>query len=139
MRMVVDLPAPFGPSSPKASPRPTENTIPSTARNRPSIFVNRRASTPFSCILDSRSAIFDLRESIQFAAASRNPSANRQSKIENLLSAALFPVGQELLKAFVRERVLYKLLHDLVRHGGNIGAEARALHYVYGMAYAGGE
>jgi hypothetical protein len=35
IRMVVDLPAPFGPSNPKASPRRTLKSIASTAR-RPS-------------------------------------------------------------------------------------------------------
>src|SRR5437867_12557376 len=32
IRMVVDLPAPFGPRKPKTSPRSIENEIPSTAR-----------------------------------------------------------------------------------------------------------
>src|ERR1041384_4712063 len=31
MRMVVDLPAPFGPRKPSTSPRSTENEMPSTA------------------------------------------------------------------------------------------------------------
>src|SRR5258706_15014079 len=45
MRMVVDLPAPFGPRKPSTSPRSTLNEMPSTARlapkllTRPSIFI----------------------------------------------------------------------------------------------------
>src|SRR6266853_5823691 len=35
IRMVVDLPAPFGPRKPKTSPRSIENEIPSTARLAP--------------------------------------------------------------------------------------------------------
>ena len=35
MRIVVDLPAPFGPSSPNDSPGATSNEMPSTAANSP--------------------------------------------------------------------------------------------------------
>ena len=35
MRIVVDLPAPFGPSSPKDSPAATSNEMPSTADSSP--------------------------------------------------------------------------------------------------------
>ena len=35
MRIVVDLPAPFGPSSPNDSPGATENEMPSTAAVSP--------------------------------------------------------------------------------------------------------
>src|SRR6266446_5485522 len=38
IRMVVDLPAPFGPRKPKTSPRSIENEIPSTARLVPKAF-----------------------------------------------------------------------------------------------------
>src|SRR5882672_1092820 len=38
IRMVVDLPAPFGPRKPKTSPRSIENEIPSTARLAPKAF-----------------------------------------------------------------------------------------------------
>jgi hypothetical protein len=37
MRMVVDLPAPFGPRKPSTSPRSTENEMPSTARLAPKV------------------------------------------------------------------------------------------------------
>ena len=39
MRMRVDLPAPFGPSNPKISPRSTVKLIPSTAVKSPKRFV----------------------------------------------------------------------------------------------------
>src|SRR5262245_13041808 len=38
MRMVVDLPAPFGPRKPSTSPRSTEKDTPSTARFAPNAF-----------------------------------------------------------------------------------------------------
>src|ERR1044071_3797569 len=38
IRMVVDLPAPFGPRKPSTSPRSTVNEIPSTARFAPKDF-----------------------------------------------------------------------------------------------------
>src|SRR5436190_3319457 len=38
MRMVVDLPAPFGPRKPSTSPRSTVNEMPSTARFGPNVF-----------------------------------------------------------------------------------------------------
>ena len=38
MRMVVDLPAPFGPRKPSTSPRSTLNETPSTARLAPNVF-----------------------------------------------------------------------------------------------------
>src|SRR5919109_3025159 len=38
MRMVVDLPAPFGPRKPSTSPRSTANEMPSTARFGPKLF-----------------------------------------------------------------------------------------------------
>src|ERR671922_2759927 len=38
MRMVVDLPAPFGPRKPSTSPRSTVNEMPSTARFGPKLF-----------------------------------------------------------------------------------------------------
>src|SRR6266704_4114880 len=38
IRMVVDLPAPFGPRKPNTSPRSTENDTPSTARFGPNVF-----------------------------------------------------------------------------------------------------
>ena len=38
MRMVVDLPAPFGPRKPSTSPRSTVNEIASTARFGPKLF-----------------------------------------------------------------------------------------------------
>ena len=44
MRMVVDLPAPFGPSSPKDSPEATSKEIVSTARRSPYVLVSSRAS-----------------------------------------------------------------------------------------------
>src|SRR3979411_2153996 len=37
MRMVVDLPAPFGPRKPSTSPRATLNEMPSTARFAPNV------------------------------------------------------------------------------------------------------
>ena len=37
MRMVVDLPAPFGPRKPSTSPRSTLNDTPSTARLAPKV------------------------------------------------------------------------------------------------------
>ena len=37
MRMVVDLPAPFGPRKPSTSPRSTLNETPSTARFAPNV------------------------------------------------------------------------------------------------------
>ena len=39
IRMVVDLPAPLGPSSPKDSPGGTSKSIPSTAVNSPNRLV----------------------------------------------------------------------------------------------------
>jgi len=44
MRMVVDLPAPFGPSSPKISPRRTAKETPATARNDPNVISRSRTS-----------------------------------------------------------------------------------------------
>src|SRR6185503_19406794 len=38
IRMVVDLPAPFGPRKPRISPRSTENVTPATARFVPKCF-----------------------------------------------------------------------------------------------------
>src|SRR5688572_17620876 len=38
MRIVVDLPAPFGPRNPSTSPRSTLNETPSTARLGPKLF-----------------------------------------------------------------------------------------------------
>src|ERR1017187_1142871 len=48
MRIVVDLPAPFGPRKPSTSPRSTENETPSTARLAPKTF------TKFSTLIISR-------------------------------------------------------------------------------------
>ncbi len=48
MRMVVDLPAPFGPRKPKISPRCTENEIPATALNAPNRFSRFCTSTTAS-------------------------------------------------------------------------------------------
>src|SRR3982751_942077 len=48
MRMVVDLPAPFGPRKPSTSPRSTLNEMPSTARFRPKAF------TRFSILIIGR-------------------------------------------------------------------------------------
>ena len=46
MPMVVDLPAPFGPSRPKTSPSRTSSDSPSTARVDPKVFrMSRRVST----------------------------------------------------------------------------------------------
>src|SRR5712691_10709514 len=45
MRMVVDLPAPFGPRKPSTSPRSTANEMPSTARLAPN------ALTRFSILI----------------------------------------------------------------------------------------
>jgi hypothetical protein len=45
--MVVVLPAPFGPSSPKNSPLGIEKEILSTARKLPKRFVNPVASTAY--------------------------------------------------------------------------------------------
>ena len=38
MRISVDLPAPFGPSSPKISPSATSKVMPLTASNSPNLF-----------------------------------------------------------------------------------------------------
>src|ERR1700733_6313166 len=43
MRMVDDLPAPFGPRKPNASPRRRSKSIPSTATKSPKLFVSPRA------------------------------------------------------------------------------------------------
>src|SRR6267378_6858833 len=48
MRMVVDLPAPFGPRKPSTSPRSTVNEMPSTARCGPKVF------TRFSILIIDR-------------------------------------------------------------------------------------
>jgi hypothetical protein len=37
IRMVEDLPAPFGPRNPNASPRSSTKSTPSTARNSPAV------------------------------------------------------------------------------------------------------
>src|ERR1700723_95528 len=66
IRMVVDLPAPFGPRKPSTSPRATEKEIPSTARFRPNVLVrfstlimydNRsiQRATPENCHNESKS------------------------------------------------------------------------------------
>src|SRR5512142_826229 len=44
MRMVVDLPAPFGPRNPVTTPGLTWKSMPSTAAVRPYTFVSDRAS-----------------------------------------------------------------------------------------------
>src|SRR5579871_5180356 len=44
-RMVVDLPAPFGPMNPKIWPDPNENEMPFTARVRPYSLRRSRTST----------------------------------------------------------------------------------------------
>src|SRR5215475_13727226 len=44
MRINVDLPAPFGPSSAKISPCSTENEMPATAVKSPNFFVMSRTS-----------------------------------------------------------------------------------------------
>src|ERR1051325_660095 len=51
MRIVVDLPAPFGPRKPRTSPRSTENEIPSTARLAPKFL------TKLSTLIISHSAV----------------------------------------------------------------------------------
>src|ERR1035437_1161358 len=51
MRMVVDLPAPFGPRKPKISPRRTANETPATALNAPKCFSRFITSTTFSAEL----------------------------------------------------------------------------------------
>ena len=48
MRISVDLPAPFGPSSPKISPGATENEMPSTAVKSPKRLTMFRTSTAAS-------------------------------------------------------------------------------------------
>ena len=54
MRMVVDLPAPFGPRKPSTSPRSTENETPSTARFVPRTALTRRPVKASSMTLHSR-------------------------------------------------------------------------------------
>src|SRR4051794_13275166 len=51
MRMVVDLPAPFGPRNPKISPRPTFSETSSTATKSPKRFTSRSMTTasPSGC------------------------------------------------------------------------------------------
>jgi hypothetical protein len=44
MRMVDDLPAPFGPRKPNASPRRTWTSIPSTATKSPKVLRRSHAS-----------------------------------------------------------------------------------------------
>src|SRR5690349_14079277 len=51
MRMVVDLPAPFGPRNPSTSPLPTSKETPSTARFGPKDLL--RFSTLITLILQS--------------------------------------------------------------------------------------
>ena len=46
MSSVVDLPAPFGPSSATVSPGPTVASMPRTARTEPYDFVRPRSSIP---------------------------------------------------------------------------------------------
>src|SRR5271165_491788 len=53
IRIVEDLPAPFGPRKPKASPRYRSKSIPSTAVKLPNVLVRPRARTSTS-LLDTR-------------------------------------------------------------------------------------
>src|SRR6185312_13609121 len=48
MSIVVDLPAPFGPSSATVSPAPTETSIPRTARTAPYDLITPLSSTPLA-------------------------------------------------------------------------------------------
>ena len=48
MRIVDDLPAPFGPRKPKASPRRTSTSMPSTAVKSPNRLVSPRARSRMS-------------------------------------------------------------------------------------------
>src|SRR3954447_12409594 len=45
MRMVDDLPAPFGPRNPNASPRETSRSMPRTASKSPNFLASSRAFT----------------------------------------------------------------------------------------------
>ncbi len=53
--IVVDFPAPFGPSSPNTSPWATENETPSTAVNSPKRFVKSRTAIAHPLIRAPRS------------------------------------------------------------------------------------
>ena len=48
IRIVEDLPAPFGPRNPNASPRYRSKSMPSTAVNPPNLLVRPRARTSTS-------------------------------------------------------------------------------------------
>jgi hypothetical protein len=50
IRIVEDLPAPLGPRKPKASPRRTSTSMPSTATKSPKVLVNPRALTNTSLL-----------------------------------------------------------------------------------------
>src|SRR6185312_12103654 len=50
-RMVVDLPAPFGPMKPNTCPEPKRNEMPLTARVRPYSFRNSTISTSIAALL----------------------------------------------------------------------------------------
>jgi hypothetical protein len=67
MRMVVDLPAPFGPRKPSTSPLPTSNETPSTARLGPKDLL--RFSTLITLTLQSRCTIQTGTRSPKFLAA----------------------------------------------------------------------
>src|SRR5262249_38811433 len=56
-----------------------------------------------------------------------------------LRCGSLLPIGEELLLAFVSQRMLEQLLEDFVRHGRDVCAHARGFDYVNRMAQAGGQ
>ena len=53
MRMVVDLPAPFGPRKPKTSPRRTSKSMPSTAVKASPCFLGNALTRPWALMRTS--------------------------------------------------------------------------------------
>src|SRR5678815_740483 len=90
-RMVVDLPAPFGPRNPKTSPFSTPNDTPSTATLGPNVFLMFR-----TLIIGFR--IWELRRTFQASPAGRQP---RTRDVQSPFSTCRHPAG--LSHQFQRE------------------------------------
>src|SRR5581483_7915454 len=121
MRMVVDLPAPFGPRKPSTSPRSTRNEMPSTARFGPNVF------TKFSIVIIGLA----LRESADrasyfsaiIAALAPDSGARFSHKPGDQNHASL----KKIARAGVRRVRALRVLRARAEVSGEAGADHRAV------------
>src|SRR6476646_2334406 len=114
MRIVELLPAPFGPRNPKASPRCTSKSMPSTATMSPNVFTRPRAWISGACAL--------------IVAAYRGSLPARCSELERFGELGeLLLVGERELDATAPDlRVEARQLFERVSHpGGDHGVDGR--------------